>query len=465
MTFINRLLLVGLLSVGISAATTAQAGNQLFTAEWYTKSFGNELVNGTGESSIYSAVAIPHGIVCNPNQPRCPFDSTPTDGAGNFHPLGGSQTQALYCAPWYNFGGLGTAVRPGKDLTPQTTGVFSRPIPPLYRNPFFFTSLGEPKRTACNGTSVDVYTKDGVPVTPLEGTLFTAGGLTRYGHYKGLAQVGHPVTGTWGAATAGIPGKGGFGFGQAPDNHPFGIRTTGLVGEFSQFYPYIYSYTYATLKNDVGIFGPGLGPGSFNIKSYEGANPVATINVKQGAAKFGGVMRMLGAHTSKVCFYSVGGCSLGRDNWRYDAVGASAYYSTPTPGVYVVTKGYQALYSAVYYHTALMQQSSFNVVGSRFPWTTGSVTLKAGGRHKTVHYGQGYDNRSTTTMDGVINVHGTIQLVTPILTHWVLSAPGFNNNTGGIGILRIKFIPEPQMWAMLVAGISLLGVGTRMRGR
>jgi hypothetical protein len=37
--------------------------------------------------------------------------------------------------------------------------------------------------------------------------------------------------------------------------------------------------------------------------------------------------------------------------------------------------------------------------------------------------------------------------------------------TGGIGILRIKFVPEPQTWVMLVAGVSLFAVGYRLRGR
>ena len=102
MVFINRLLLVGLFSVGISAATTAQAGNQLFTASWTVKAFGNELTGGTGASEIYSAWGIPAGLLCNPNQPRCPFVSTPTDGAGNFAALGGNVDSALFCAPWSN---------------------------------------------------------------------------------------------------------------------------------------------------------------------------------------------------------------------------------------------------------------------------------------------------------------------------------------------------------------------------
>jgi len=42
MLFINRLLVVSLLSVGIAAATTAQAGVQLFEASWTVKAFGNE---------------------------------------------------------------------------------------------------------------------------------------------------------------------------------------------------------------------------------------------------------------------------------------------------------------------------------------------------------------------------------------------------------------------------------------
>ena len=469
MLFINRLLLVGLLGVGITAATTAQAGSQLFTAEWFTKSFGNELVNGTGQSAIYSAFAIPHGLFCNDLNPRCPFDSTPTNGATKsedraFAPLGGTKEQGappFFCAPWTSgiFDNEGATARPAKGdtlfvITPA--GGRGTPIPPQYRNPLFFTSAGEPLRTACAATSTGVFSND----------------LTRYGAAKGLVQVGHPVTGSWGAFTNILgtvtttnqnpPVQGGFKFPAAPGNPARGVRTTGLLGDFPALYPYLYSYTYATLKNDFGSFGPGSGPGSFNVKYSAGANPVATINVKQGAAKFGGVMRMLGAYTTKVCYFRVGGCSIGRMNWRYDAVGATAYTSGG-----VVYKGYQALFTTIYYNTALMQQSTINVVGSRFPWTTGSVTLKATGRgpRKTVHYAHGYDNRTTTMQGTVTNVKGTIQLVSPIITRWLVSAAGFDFETGGIGILRIKFVPEPQTWALLIAGISLLGVGYRMRGR
>jgi hypothetical protein len=214
----------------------------------------------------------------------------------------------------------------------------------------------------------------------------------------------------------------------------------------------MYSYTYATLRNDAGVFGPGKGPGSLNLvyKNFWDTQSVASINVKQGAAKFGGTMRMLGGLTTKNCYYRNGTCSFGGNNWRYDAVGAPAYTYEG-----VVTRGYLATYRGYYFHPGVKDSSTVNVYGYRFPWTTGSVTVTAkGGKwrwpHKTVHYAHGYDNRNTTTPSGL----GTIQLVTPVLTRWLRS--GWNYETAGIGILRIVFVPEPQTWVMLVAGVSCL---------
>jgi len=273
---------------------------------------------------------------------------------------------------------------------------------------------------------------------------------------EGLVQAGEPVTGKWTAATTGTH-RGGFSFAAALANGGAGLRTTGQIGEFNAVAPYLYSYTYATLRNTAGVFGPGNGPDAFSLDFYSGlGDTVANINVKQGGAKFGGTMTMLGALTSKACYYRNGGCSLGSNDWRYDAVGAPAFTSLG-----VVTKGYRVTFKAYYYHTLLMQFSTIDVEGSRFPWTTGSVTVTATARgpHKTVHYAHGYDNRNTTTPSG----KGTIQLVTPVLTRWL--QPALNYETGGIGILKIKFMPEPQAWAMLLAGIAFLGVACRMHGR
>jgi hypothetical protein len=404
---IARATLALLASALVFGPPAAQAGNQLFEGSWTVKSFGNERTNGTGASAIYSAYGMPQGIQCNPNQPRCPFESTPTDGAGNFAPLGGSQAEALYCAPWSNWQGGGATARPAKGYT-ATAGGFRALIPPLYRNPQFFSSGGQPNTTSCAALS----------------TGATPGG-------KGLVQAGQPVTGTWTAVTTGTQ-LGGFNFAAAPASPgAAGVRATGVVGEFEGTYPYLYSYTYANLRNDQGIFGPGSGPGAFNLAFTAYSSTVASIKVKQGAAKFGGTMRMLGALTAKVCYYHHGGCSVGENNWRYDAVGAAAMTNSG-----VVTAGYLASYTAIYYHSALRQTSTIMVEGERFPWTTGSVTVTATGRgpHKTVHHAQGFDNRNTSTPKGL----GTIQLVTPVLTRWL--QPAWVNETGGIGILRIKFI-------------------------
>jgi hypothetical protein len=341
--------------------------------------------------------------------------------------LGGQQTSGLFCAPWENWRGNGTAVRPAKGETFQSgTGMKAGgKIPPLFRSPAFFTPGGQPNETVCDG-----YSRSSM------------GG-------KGRVQAGVPITGTWTATTT---ASGGFDFAAAPANTG-GLRVTGAVGEFAAIYPYIYSYTYATLRNQAGFFRPGSGPGNFTVIKKQGQKGASMI-VKEGAAKFGGTMTMLGSLSTKVCFYRNGGCSLGSNSWRYDLIGTSA----PTMSS-VVTNGYLATFKAYYYHTALMATSEINVEGSRFPWTTGSVTLTATGRgpHKTVHYTQGFDNRTATSGKG------TIQMVTPVLTRWLQPAAKFE--TGGVGILRIKFVPEPQTWAMLFAGVSLLGVGYRMRGR
>ncbi len=130
MSFINRLLMVGLLSVGLAAATTAQAGNQLFEGAWSVKAFGNECVKSktgqpecatpsttrSGESEFYEAWAIPGGQQCNPNQPRCPFQSTPVNKAtamGVWAPLGGTQSgNTPICTPWNQAKWNSVSVRP-----------------------------------------------------------------------------------------------------------------------------------------------------------------------------------------------------------------------------------------------------------------------------------------------------------------------------------------------------------------
>jgi len=376
---------------------------------------------------------------------------------GNFAPLGGSRTIGLFCHPWVDWAGGGATVRPAKGATitsgPPPTGM-NRPVPPLYRNPHNFTastSTALARATACTEMS----------------TGFTTQNKGFWGNNKGRVHIGDPIDGTWNAVTTGTK-LGDFTIPVAPPhNHKFGLEQSGIQGSFTNIYPYVYSYTYINFRNDAGIFGPGRGVGSFEIiypkqTGPAPGTPVATIVQKEraGGNRFGGTMEMLGALTTKVCYYFQGGCSLGQNRWRYDAIGASGLMKTTYTPNGVITGGALYTYTAIYYHTAMKAISTITVVGSRFPWTTGSVTLAATGRGPgdTVHYAHGYDNRNTTTSSG----KGTIQLVSPILTRWFGTK---TIETGGIATLRIKFLPEPQTWAMLIAGVSLLGVGARMRGR
>jgi len=247
MLFINRLLMVGLLSVGIAAATPAQAENQLFEATWTVKAFGNDCGGKggtphctltTGDFAIYSNWAIPNGWLCNPAQPRCPFSSTPVDATPNagpeFDPLGGSQNAALYCTPYSIFSGgyAGGTMRPAKGGT-----IFSpapadnKPIPPLYRNPFFFSTGGQPLITSCTATT----------------TGYTTQNRGRFGYNKGYVQAGVPAAGSW-YATVGTGSAPGFSFSAAPATTgvgPTGLRASGITASFTAIYPYVYSYTYA----------------------------------------------------------------------------------------------------------------------------------------------------------------------------------------------------------------------------
>ncbi len=96
-----------------------------------------------------------------------------------------------------------------------------------------------------------------------------------------------------------------------------------------------------------------------------------------------------------------------------------------------------------------------------FPWTTGVVSVTAtGGPFPTLFRRSGYDSRTSNGL-------GTIQLVAPQLAQWQFpnrDAP-WDRHTGAIGILRIKFVPEPSGWGMLSAGLGLLVVLYRVRGR
>jgi hypothetical protein len=455
-----RLVTLTLLVLGLGVVPAAHAANQLYKGSWVAHSFGNDFAKGTGthdpESNYFSVFGMPQGVLCNAGQPRCPLASTPVSTpGGNFSALGN------FCTPVTAW----KASRPAKGATPCTVTAMGgcQPFPqtPRYRNPFFFKAGGSPKTTSCTAT------------TTISGAKATAP-LTTNSTKLGVVMRGKPVSGVGIASMSPVAVKGAVSFPPAPvaaggtmdgaactksnvAGNCGGIRRT-TIGEFNNIFPYVYSYTYATLRNASGVFASGSGPGNFTVTFMQGANKVAQSRVVQGANKFGGTMKLLGQLTTKVCYFRNGGCSLGGMDWRYDLVGTLG----ATPSLYtsggVITAGYPAKFSGMYYHTALMQASTVMLVGSRFPWTTGTASVTAVGRgpHNTVAVRKGYDKR---TAGG----KGTIQLVSPVMSRWNQTAANFE--TAGVAVLRLEFVPEPGKWMLLVAGLSSLAVVYRARRR
>lgn len=52
-------------------------------------------------------------------------------------------------------------------------------------------------------------------------------------------------------------------------------------------------------------------------------------------------------------------------------------------------------------------------------------------------------------------------MVSPMLTRW--KNPLGDYHTGGIAIMKLQFVPEPNAWLMLVAGTCTLGLLVRLK--
>jgi len=418
-------LAVAVLALAVGGASTSYAANQLYEGALIIESFGNDNAGGTLESEFFEILGIPFGVLCNGDAPRCTIDETPVKPTGMqpteyvFAPLGDQCRKISY---------FGVATRPDKGMSPVSGNVH-------YRNPAFFDAGGNPNVETCTDSTT------------------SAGGVTTmvippFDPQRGIAMNGAPLVGYQTVTLVGT-NPAGIVMPTAPTTQEnssapfgFGMRRT-AIGSFNNYPPYLYSYTYAALRNDLGFFAAGGGPGSFsNPYPAGGGNQKALVKVTAGKNQFGGVMRMLGQLTVKVCYFRVGGCSLGENDWLYDEIGSSK-------SVY---------YLATYYNTGVNATSSVMVSGERYAWTTGAVTVTAVGRgpHKTVERRAGYDNRTALGK-------GTIQLVSPVLTHWI--QPGPKYETGGVAIMRLKFIPEPSKAMLLGAGLSVLAVLYRHRVR
>ena len=116
--------------------------------------------------------------------------------------------------------------------------------------------------------------------------------------------------------------------------------------------------------------------------------------------------------------------------------------------------------ASLYYRTAMGKATTAAITAWGFPWTTGMVTITAtDGFFPTLFQRTGFDNRTSMGQ-------GTVQLVAPQLVKWEFpdrEAP-WDRHTGVIGILQIKFVPEPNLLLVLGAGVGVLLALSRLRG-
>jgi hypothetical protein len=232
------------------------------------------------------------------------------------------------------------------------------------------------------------------------------------------------------------------------------IKAT-VSGSLPQYAPYNYLSTYASgARNDNAFFGPGFGPGRRTLTFPAGAGPAARVAISPGANQFGGTMRLLGAMGAKRAHRYKNKAFVGTSLYSFEALGRECTISCYATGA-------QSNFQSHRYQTVMGKATTAHITALGLPWTTGAVSITAtAGPFPTFFRRSGYDHRTARGL-------GTIQLVAPQLARWEFpnrSGP-WDRHTGAIGILRIKFAPEPSGWMVLVAGVSFLSVAYRRRMR
>jgi hypothetical protein len=217
--------------------------------------------------------------------------------------------------------------------------------------------------------------------------------------------------------------------------------------------PYGNVSTYASsVRNDAGFFGPGDGPGKRTVTFPGNGGPGARVAISPGANQFGGTMRLLGAMGAKRAHLYKNKSFVGTDLSSFGVLGSECTITCYATGA-------QSNFQYHQYQTVMGKATTANITTLGLPWTTGTVSITAtGGPFPTLFRRTGYDHRTSKGL-------GTIQLVAPQLVRWEFpnrEAP-WDRHTGAIGILRIKFVPEPSGWVMLVAGVGFLVMLYRRR--
>jgi hypothetical protein len=168
--------------------------------------------------------------------------------------------------------------------------------------------------------------------------------------------------------------------------------------------------------------------------------PGHVVQITPGARQFGGTMRLLGKLGAERRFVNPGqgGVWQGTHTWNLLPVIGRGTSITKT----AMTR---------LYNPTLNWPQDATLAATGFPWTTGSVGVRATGFFSTSLYRAGYDNRTAS------GSYGSVQLVSPALVAW--QGPGtFEEWRGVIAILKIQFLPEPQGWVVLGVGVCALAL-------
>ena len=308
-----------------------------------------------------------------------------------------------------------------------------------------FTSVGSPPRNRGPSRS-----------RPMVGAVPQGTATPPVGCGDATVAAGDPLTGSGAAATSGSTSTT-----RTPMNpRAFTLPASDLSkvksgASFELYGVYRWEVHFADLRNATGMFAKSGGDGSFALQRGPVGNPHRRVNQTAGSNQFGGVMRMLGFYGDNEGYYfdpgNVTSVFIFSD-WLFEYVGGGSLYSS-------MGELYGSPARATHYGYTRDSGSPVTsiVYAEFFKWTTGMVTVEANqGTFPTHQVRTGYDNR--TAMGS-----GVIQMVSPMLTHWVGSG---ESSTAEIGVLRLTFAPEPSEWMMLAGGVSLLGLiffGRRFR--
>jgi hypothetical protein len=178
----------------------------------------------------------------------------------------------------------------------------------------------------------------------------------------------------------------------------------------------------------------------------------ARVHVDAGKNQFGGTMRLLGQYHTNRGIDTIT-TSVGATPWNLQYIGAGA----ATAMGKVTGLKYTTMINRAYQGYVPLGFLARTATISVFPWTTGMVEVTAtGGPQSTMLARTGYDNRTPAGA-------GSIQLVSPALTRWKNLYSDYY--TGSIATLKLRLVPEPDAWLMLVSGIGTLVILCRVNGQ